>query len=392
MFDAGRVTATRTPWADRLPEMLEDIRELVECESPSTDEVAVGRSADLVERIGRKRLGIDAERITVDGRSHVRWRFGSGPARVLVLAHHDTVWPHGTLERIPFAIQEGVLRGPGCFDMKTGLVQAFHALAQLIADGESVDGTTLLVTGDEEIGSPSSRRLIEEEASGCVAVLVLEASGPSGALKVSRKGVSLYDVEVTGRAAHAGLEPEAGVNAAVELAHQVHAVLAIGDEEQGTTVTPTVLRAGTTTNTVPAHARLSVDARMWTDSEQRRVDQGMSGLIPRLPGAEIVVHGGPNRPPLQRDSSTRLARLAQETAPSVGIHELSTMSVGGASDGNFTAGIGIPTLDGLGAVGDGAHAEHEHVLVEHIVPRTALLVALLRRLLHGEGREADAVR
>lgn len=392
MFDADRVTETHTARPDRLPEMLHDVRELVECESPSVDQAAIARSADLVARIGRERLGAEADRIAIEGCSHLRWRFGRRPARVVLLAHHDTVWPQGTLERIPFAIQSGVLRGPGCFDMKTGLVQAFHALAGLLADGESIDGTTLLVTGDEEIGSPTSRSLIEEEAAGCVAALVLEASGPGGALKVGRKGVSLYDVEVTGRAAHAGLEPEAGVNAAVEIAHQVHAVLALGDTDRGTTVTPTVLRAGTTTNTVPAHAALSVDARMWTDSEQQRVDRAMRGLTAQVPTAGIEVRGGPNRPPLQRDSSTRLARIAQDLAPTVGIDQLSTMSVGGASDGNFTAGIGVPTLDGLGAVGDGAHAEHEHVLVEHIVPRTELLAALIRRLLHGESREADVIQ
>jgi glutamate carboxypeptidase len=356
-----------------LPELLADLRELVECESPSSDLAAVARSAEVVARVGAARLGVEPERIVLDGRTHLRWRLGTGPTRVLLLGHHDTVWPLGSLENRPFSVEGGVLRGPGCFDMKAGVVMAFHAAATL-ADRE---GVTILVTGDEELGSPTSRFLIEEEARGAGAALVLEASADGGALKIERKGVSLYEVVVHGRAAHAGLEPELGVNATLELAHQALAVSGFGDPSVGTTVTPTVSRAGTTTNTVPAGGSFAVDVRVRSAAEQDRVDVAMRGLRPVLPGATIEILGGPNRPPLETSASAALFDRAQR----LGLMELTSASVGGASDGNFTAGVGTPTLDGLGAVGGGAHAEDEHVLVDELPRRTALLAALVADLL-----------
>jgi glutamate carboxypeptidase len=359
------------------PALLHDIEELVNCESPSNDLAAVARSAQVVARIGSSRLGREPELIELDGRTHLRWRFGTAPSRVLVLCHHDTVWPLGSLVTHPFSIVDDVLRGPGCFDMKSGLAMAFHAIAAL----SDPSGVTLLVTGDEELGSPSSRSLIEDEARGRTAALVLEASAPGGALKIERKGVSLYDVEVQGRAAHAGLEPERGVNSTIELAHQVIAIAGLGDASTGTTVTPTVMAAGTTTNTVPAHARLSVDVRVRFVSEQQRVDAAMHALQPALDGARLEIDGGPNRPPLEGIASDALFRRAAAIADRLGQTALTGQSVGGASDGNFTAGVGTPTLDGLGAVGGGAHADDEHVLVDELAPRTALLHALLVELL-----------
>jgi glutamate carboxypeptidase len=362
-----------------LDELLADLRELVECESPSDDLAAVERSADLVARIGTERLGGAPERIVVDGIHHLRWRLGSPTAsgRVLVLAHHDTVWPLGTLERAPFTIADGVLRGPGCFDMIAGLVMALHAIADL---GER-DGVTLLVTGDEELGSASSRALIEDEARRAEAVLVLEASADGGALKTARKGTSIYEICIAGRAAHAGLEPHKGVNATLELAHLVHGVAALADPGAGTTVTPTAATSGTTVNTVPALARFSVDVRAWTASEQERVDAAIRGLRPVLPGAEMQVNGGINRPPLEEAASLPLFERAQAIAARLGLPELTRAAVGGASDGNFTAGVGVPTLDGLGAVGGGAHAEDEHVLVDRLADRTLLLRVLIEDLL-----------
>ena len=353
--------------------LLDDLRELVECESPSSDLAAVARSADVVARVGAARLGVEPERIVLDGRTHLRWRLGPGPTRVLLLGHHDTVWPLGSLATRPFSVVDGVLRGPGCFDMLAGVVMAFHAAASLPAP----EGVTILLTGDEELGSPSSRGLIEDEARGAEAALVLEASADGGALKVERKGVSLYEVLVHGRAAHAGLEPELGVNATLELAHQALAVSDLGDPRVGTTVTPTVSAAGTTTNTVPAGGSFSVDVRVRTVAEQDRVDAAMRALRPVLAGATIEVVGGPNRPPLERSASAALFERAQR----LGLVDLTAASVGGASDGNFTAGVGTPTLDGLGAVGGGAHAEDEHVLVDQLLPRTALLAALVADLL-----------
>jgi glutamate carboxypeptidase len=357
--------------------VLNDLRELVECESPSSDLAAVGRSADLVARIGSARLGVPPEYVVVDGRTHLRWRLGAGPSRVLVLGHHDTVWPLGSLGTLPWSAEGGVVRGPGCFDMKAGLAMAFHALADL----DDRDGVTLLVTGDEEIGSPTSRALIEDEAREASVALVLEASADGGALKTARKGVSLYDVRVLGRAAHAGLEPELGVNATLELAHQALVVSALADPARGTTVTPTVMRAGTTTNTVPAEGSFAVDVRVLTPDEQERVDAALRSLRTVVPGATLEVTGGPNRPPLEAVASAALFERARLLAQRLGQPEPMEAAVGGGSDGNFTAGVGTPTLDGLGAVGGGAHGPDEHVLVDALPGRTALLAALVADLL-----------
>ena len=369
--------------------ILADIEELVRCESPSAVREAVKASAELVAAVGERRLGAAPEVLVVDECPHLRWRLGPGPAdtaqpRVLVLAHHDTVWPLGSLQTHPFSVTDGVLRGPGCFDMKAGLVLALHALAVLGVPG----GVTLLVTGDEELGSPSSRALIEAEAAGCRAALVLEASADGGALKTARKGVSLYQVRAAGRAAHAGLEPERGVNATVELAHQVIAVAALSDTALGTTVTPTALSAGTVSNTVPAAGAFAVDVRMRDVAEQARVHAAMSSLLPAVPDAVLQVSGGPNRPPLPESSSAGLFARASALALSLGLAPLTSASVGGASDGNFTAGVGIPTLDGLGAVGGGAHADDEHVLVDALPGRAALLAALIDDLLTGRPHDA----
>jgi glutamate carboxypeptidase len=373
----------------RLPAILADIETLVRCESPSTAADAVSRSADLVAALGRHHLGADPERIVIDGCAHLRWRLGADPGAgsgrsggVLVLAHHDTVWPLGSLETHPFSVSDGVLRGPGCFDMKAGLVLALHALAELGSASQfGPGGVTLLVTGDEELGSPTSRGLIEAEAAGCRAALVLEASADGGALKTARKGVSLYEVRAVGRAAHAGLEPARGVNATVELAHQVLAVAGLADAALGTTVTPTALSSGTVSNTVPAAGAFSVDVRMWDTAEQARVHAAMSSLLPVVPDAVLQVSGGPNRPPLDASSSGALFALAASTAAALGLPPLTSAAVGGASDGNYTAGVGTPTLDGLGAVGGGAHADSEHVLVASLPGRAALLAALIDSLL-----------
>lgn len=374
--------------AAALPTMLADIEGLVTCESPSADLSAVAGSADLVAQLGTERLGVPPERIVIDGRTHLRWRLGSGPSRVLLLCHHDTVWPLGSLARRPFEMTNGVLRGPGCFDMKAGLVLALHAAAEMT----DRSGVTILVTGDEEVGSPSSRALIEAEAAGCTAALVLEASADGGALKTERKGVSLYEVRAYGKASHAGLEPERGVNATLELAHQLLAVAAIGDTGRGTTVTPTLMSAGTTTNTVPAAGQFAVDVRVRDTAEQDRVDAAMRALRPALDGARLEVTGGPNRPPLEPAASAALFARAAQLAAMLGLPPLTCAAVGGGSDGNLTAGVGTPTLDGLGAVGGGAHADDEHVLIAELPRRAALLVALIADIIgSGQAIAADRV-
>jgi len=363
-----------------LDAIVADIGELVRCESPSRDREALLRSADVTAALGERILGTAPERIVIDGTPHLRWRFGA--PRVLLLGHHDTVWPAGSLERLPFGVEGGILRGPGCFDMKTGVVMAMHAVAAL----EDRDGVSILVTGDEELGSPSSRTLIESEARGCAAALVLEASGDGGALKVARKGVSVYRVLVTGRAAHAGLEPERGVNASVEAAHLILAIAALGDREAGTTVTPTLLRAGTVSNTVPAEAAFSVDVRAVTRAEQERVDAALHSLGATLPGAGVRVEDGPRSTPMERSASADLFARARAIAADLGLAPLHGVAVGGGSDGNHTAGIGVPTLDGLGAVGGGAHADDEHVIVGMIPERIALVRELIADVLSGGGR------
>ncbi|MFJ9344630.1 M20 family metallopeptidase [Streptomyces sp. NPDC101733] len=359
--------------------MLADLEELVTCESYSADYAAVARSAQVVAAQGHRHLGAPGELIVLDGVTHVLWTFGT--PRVLLLGHHDTVWPTGSLTTHPFSVKDGTARGPGVFDMKAGLVQTFHALASL----PSLDGLCVLITGDEEVGSDTSRTLIEDLARRCAATLVTEPSADGGALKTGRKGVSIYDVTVHGRAAHSGLEPEKGINAAVELAHQLLALqditqAAIAQTGPGTTLTPTLMSAGTSNNTVPALATLNIDVRVPTPEAQDTVDRLLRDLRPRIPGATLDVRGGPNRPPLDHGASAQLFALAAEQATTLSLGPLRETSVGGASDGNYTAGVGCPTLDGLGAVGDGAHADHEHVLTATMPARARLLAHLVGAL------------
>jgi glutamate carboxypeptidase len=352
-------------------ELLHDLERLVGAESPSRDAGALHRSAEVLAEVIRSRLGTAPT--IVEGRDgpHVHWS-GGGAARVLVLGHHDTVFPIGTLAARPFAVADGRATGPGVFDMKAGIVQAIHAVAAL----DDASGVEMLFTADEEIGSETSRPLLESRAIACGNVLVVEPSADGGALKTGRKGVGTFEVTVRGRAAHAGLEPEKGVNALVEAAHQVLAIAGFGDAAAGTTATPTVAHAGTAENVVPAEARMRVDVRVTSADEQRRIESLMASLQPSLDGAQIEVTGGLNRPPMPESASATLFALAQLVRPGI-----EGIAVGGGSDGNFTAALGIPTLDGLGAVGGGAHADHEYVLVDSIPDRVALLLGFLRQLL-----------
>ncbi|MGW6056723.1 M20 family metallopeptidase [Streptomyces sp. NPDC055189] len=361
--------------------MLADLEELVVCESFSADLDAVTRSADVVAAQGARHLGAEPERLVIDGVTHLRWTFGT--PRVLLLGHHDTVWPMGSLATHPWSVTDGIARGPGIFDMKAGLVQMFHALASL----PSLEGVCVLVTGDEEVGSETSQALIEESARHCAATFVLEASADGGALKTARKGTSAYELVVHGKAAHSGLEPDKGINAAIEAAHLILALDSLADQANAearagwhTTVVPTVLQAGTTNNTVPAGATVNVDVRVPSLKAQEWVDTAMRDMKSTLPGARVEIRGGPNRPPLEETSSADLFARADVLARELGLGRLSSAAVGGASDGNFTAGLGCPTLDGLGAVGGGAHADHEHVIVAEMVPRARLLAALVQEV------------
>ena len=355
--------------------LLDELEALVAVESPSDDDAATERAARLVDDLLLAHLGSRGTWLAQGGRGHLLWS-GGGPVAVLLVGHVDTVWPTGTLARWPFRVEDGRASGPGAFDMKAGLVQGISALARL----DDLTGVAFLVTTDEEVGSPTSRALVEATARGARAALVLEPSA-AGALKSARKGTSMYELVVHGRAAHAGLEPEKGANAAVELATQLLRVLPLADVDLGTTVTPTVLSAGTTGNTVPALARLALDVRAGLPTEQERVDRALRELVPAVPGTRLELLGGPNRPPLDPSSSAGLLTRARRLAAELGLPPLADVAVGGGSDGNFTAGVGVPTLYGLGAVGDGAHAEGEHVVVDAMPQRAALVGRLVQELL-----------
>jgi glutamate carboxypeptidase len=354
-------------------EMIAALDQLVMAETPTNDLALIDSGLRIAAAMITTSLGVAPEVLRVDGRGHLRVR--GDDDGVLVLCHLDTVWPAGTTARWPFTVTDGRATGPGAFDMKAGLVQGLFALRGF----DRLEAITLLVTTDEEIGSPTSRALIEDEARRARAVLVLEP-GLGGQVKVARKGVSMYHLAVTGRAAHAGLEPERGINALVELAAQVPVIASFGDATLGTSSTPTLAQAGSTINTVPASAHLDIDVRAWTLDEQARVDRAMHSLAPSLPGAVLDVTGGVNRPPLEDRRSFALVKLAQESAEAVGIPWTGTARVGGASDGNFTGALGVPTLDGLGAVGAGAHAEGEYVDVTAMPGRAAMLRALIERI------------
>lgn len=360
--------------------MLADLERVISLETPSADKEAVARGAADFAALLRERLGAEAELLTVDGVTHVRLRFGDSAPRVVLLNHQDTVWPHGTLDRLPFSTADGVLRGPGSFDMLTGAIMSVHAVAMLRdrLGEDGLAGLSILITGDEEVGSVTSSDLIRAEAADAAAVFVMEASA-DGALKLERKGTGIYTLVFRGRAAHAGLEPEKGINAGMALALTLPLIADLSDAEAGTTVVPTVISAGTTSNTVPAEARVDVDVRARTAAELERVDAAIRALAadPQLDGSTTEVIGGINRPPFEPEQSAALFDRATALAAEFGIAAPRGVAVGGASDGNFTAGDGIPTLDGLGAVGDGAHAEHEHALIAETAPRTALLAALI---------------
>ncbi|MBC6467386.1 M20 family metallopeptidase [Actinomadura alba] len=357
--------------------MTRRLDELVSCESPSGSPSRLTACSELLAGWGERILGRPATRVVRDGVPHLLWP--AKQQKVLLLGHFDTVWPAGTIADWPFTVTGDRATGPGVCDMKGGIVQMLAALA-LVTDPSQVG---VLLTGDEETGSVTSRGLIEREARRSGAVLVCEASTPAGELKVARKGGALYRLVIHGRAAHAGVEPHRGVNATIEVASQVLAVQALASTPDGTSVTPTLLSGGTTTNTVPEAATVCVDVRSWTGSELDRVDRRMRALAPLLEEARLTVEGGVNRYPLTPEVALPLLRLTTLVAADIGVPPPAGASVSGASDANFTGALGVPTLDGLGAVGGGAHARTEYVEVARMPERTALLAALIDRIVSG---------
>jgi glutamate carboxypeptidase len=315
--------------------------------------------------------------------NHVRAEIWDGVRRasgqIMVLGHTDTVYPLGTLAKMPFRVAQGRAWGPGTFDMKGGIVLALHAVDALRAlKIQPTKRFVFLWTSDEEIGSESSRRAIEQEALRSDAVLVLEPSfGREGRLKTQRKGVGGAEIVVTGRSAHAGIDPEKGVNAVHELALQIARLMKMNDPRSGITVQTTVVSGGTITNVVPEHARALVDIRYARAADVPRINRRLHALRPILKGARVEVRGGADRPPLERTAAVKkLFAGAQSLMQKMGL-PLGEASTGGGSDGSFTAALGVPTLDGLGAVGDGAHSPREHVVISKLPERAALIAGLL---------------
>ena len=365
-------------------EMLASLADLVNHESPSTDKAHLDALAEVLAQRWRS-LGAEVRIVeNVERGNHVRVFVPSTSPEAnarppaVILGHFDTVWPVGTLDRKPFTVDGGRATGPGVYDMKGGLVIAEFAIRAIRDLGLVLPRPVVLVlNADEEIGSGSSRALIESEAAEAAYVLVLEPAVPGGALKTSRKGVGGFTVEVTGLASHAGSAPQEGVSAAEELARQILRLHGFTDYGVGTTVNVGVIEGGTRSNVVAACARAEVDTRAWTQEEARRIEAVILGLQPFDPKTQVVVSGGFERMPLERtDGTAALFEVARRVGQEMGL-DLEEGSSGGGSDGNFTSALGIPTLDGLGAVGDGAHAEHETIEIASLPERAAVVAGLL---------------
>jgi glutamate carboxypeptidase len=349
-----------------------DIQRLVECESPTEDLVSCNQVVDLAIEIANKLLKTSATKINENGRPVFWW--GAKNPKIVLLCHLDTVWPKGSFQPT-WKIEADIATGPGVFDMKAGFIQALYAVSQVSGAQESV---ALVATTDEETGSATSKELIERLAKTAQAVLVFEAS-LDGKVKTGRKGTAMYQVVVTGKASHAGLEPEKGINATTELAKLVMQISTLENPEFGTTAVPTVMQSGTTTNTVPALAKLDIDVRSFTISELNRIDKSIRALSSDI--AKVEVTGGVNRPPLETSSSMELYEKLEKVAKDLGLSPIGHASVGGASDGNLAAAAGAKVLDGLGAIGMGAHAPSESIKISTIEERIKLATAFINELL-----------
>jgi glutamate carboxypeptidase len=361
--------------------LLETIEQLVSLESPTLDKTAVDRCGrELASRL--ERIGGRVSRLSRPDRGdHLLAEFGCGTSQILLLGHFDTVWPVGQLQRMPLTRSNGRLHGPGVFDMKAGIAIGMLATRALLETGTPLSRRIVMLwTTDEEIGSGSSKAAIEDEARRSDAVLVLEPSLPGGAVKTARKGCGEYELVVRGIAAHAGVDPSKGASAIHELARQIVLVQQLQDLERGVSVNVGTVSGGTRTNVIAEEARAVVDVRAPTAADAAQLDAAFRALHAVDGRTTVSVNGGLDRPPLERtDQVVRLYRQACETARELG-QTLAEGSTGGGSDGNFTAALGVPTLDGLGAIGDGAHALHEHVEMEPLAGRAALVAGLLARI------------
>jgi glutamate carboxypeptidase len=396
-----KVSARSTPeaqrrlsyFSERRNEIVSTIRELVEIESPSDNKAAVDGVAEIIAqkfaRLGGKIRVHPAKQFG----NHLQVDFADKSSKssatkpILLLGHYDTVYPLGTLADMPCRIAGDKLTGPGVLDMKSGIALMIHAIAGLQDwNGPELHGilprpVTVLLVSDEEVGSDSSRSITESLAKRAAAVLVLEPSyGLRGAVKTARKGVGEYVVKVTGKASHAGLDFEKGINAILELARQIEKISSFTDLKKGLTVNVGIVSGGSRTNVVPAEATAQIDVRIARMKDAAGIDKKMGSLRPFNRKCNIEITGGINRPPMERTTGiVALYKQAVSIARDLG-WKLDEAAVGGGSDGNFTAGLGIPTLDGLGGVGDGAHATHEHILISELPKRAALLAGLIESI------------
>jgi len=370
---------TQQPW------LVDTIESLVRLESPTTDKAAVDRcGADLQRRL--ESIGARVTRLSRPDRGdHLFAEFTSNSPQsdrqILLLGHFDTVWPVGQLAKMPLRVEHGRLHGPGVFDMKAGIAIGVLATRALLATGTSIaHRIAMLWTTDEEVGSETSREAIEEQARRSAAVLVLEPSLPGGALKTARKGCGSYEVVVRGISAHAGIEPQKGASAVEELARQILTINGLQDLDRGRLVNVVQVHGGARSNVIPDEARAVIDVRVPTLDDGAELERALQALVPADARTRLTIAGGLNRPPLERSAAVRrLYDQAKAVARDLGI-DLGEGSTGGGSDGNFTAALGVPTLDGLGAVGDGAHALHEHVEMAALADRAALVAGLMARI------------
>ena len=365
-----------------IDQIIDLLGQMVRLESPSTHKKLVDDLGSFIAR-ALKENGLSPQIEPRNNVGDIVWAEWGKNANgsVLVLCHIDTVWEPGSLARNPFRVQNGCIYGPGIYDMKSG-VMATLKIQEYLAKGWILPGRKVrfLYTTDEETGSHESRELIETFARQSNLVLVTEPPLPGGALKTFRKGVGDFILKIYGRAAHAGVDPEKGINAVEELARQILSLHALSNSESGTTVTVTVVRGGTRENVIPEYAEARIDARFKTIEEGRRVAEAIQHLDPHLKGARLEIEGEINRPPMIKTPRTeQLFQSARQIAREMGM-DLYEGESGGGSDGSYCAALGIPTLDGLGVMGDGAHSLDEHVELDALVPRVALLGRLIERL------------
>ena len=369
---------------ERTADMTDTVRQIAEIESPSDNKQAVDRLGSYLAGRFEKIGGHSKLHKAAEFGDHLQVDF-EGPGKrspVLLLGHLDTVYPLGTLKSMPCRVSNGNLFGPGVLDMKSGIALTLHAIVALLAWNEDKlpRPVTVLLVSDEEIGSHSSRAITESLAKRSSAVLVMEPSyGPKGALKTARKGVGEYVVKVRGKAAHAGLDFEKGESAILELARQLTAIAKLVDTKRGITLNPGVVSGGTRSNVIPAEATAVVDVRVLRMKDAVIIDKKMHSLKPFNRKCKIEITGGVNRPPMERSNAVvELLKKAAAIAKEMN-WKLDEAAVGGGSDGNYTAGLGIPTLDGLGGVGEGAHAAHENIVISELPRRAALLAGLIER-------------